>query len=218
VKITPVFVGAFLVFVVASHSAFASEPVSPDKQWEYQCVDGVWSQIVKVGTAHFVVDLSNELEVPYCHDAEVVWTPDSKRFAFNYSPPHAPHTSYETIAFYQLRDDKWVALRSPVDESSEQAQLVQLAGEHLPKTARPHPSWKPVRDILRLRKWTDLNTAILYAYAAWDGSGSRNAETAFLFTVKFDPEGNWKIIKTQQISKKDIEKEAAQGRFALSSG
>jgi uncharacterized protein YecT (DUF1311 family) len=48
---------------------------------------------------------------------EVVWAPDSKRFALNYTISW--WRGYETVAFYQLRDDRWVPLRSPVDEASK---------------------------------------------------------------------------------------------------
>ena len=198
-------VGATLVFTAASQSAFASESVSPDKQWEYRCVDDDDSpKIVKAGTTQVVVDLSEDQSVPHPNDAEVVWSPDSKRFAFNYSPPHRPHTSYVTIALFQLRGDKWVALRSPVDEASERTQLVQLAKEHLPKGAYSRRA-ELLRDILKVRSWTDSNTAILYAYSVWVGSGSRDSKAAFLFTLKFDADGNSKIVKTEKMSVKDIE-------------
>jgi hypothetical protein len=153
-----------------------------------------------------VLSLSNELQVPYCQDAQVVWAPDSKRFAFNYSPPHAPHTSYETIALYQLRGDKWMALRLPLDETSERTQLSQLAKEHLPKSSYPRHA-EPIRDILKVRSWADANTAILSAYSAWEGSGSRSSEASFLFTLKFDSEGNSKIVKARRMSEKQIEGE-----------
>src|SRR3984893_440100 len=180
-------------------STFASDWVSPDKQWEYRCVDGNWPEIVKAGTTQVVLDLSKDQSVPHATEAEVVWAPDSKRFAFNYSPPHVPHTSYETIALYQLRGDKWTALGSPVDETSDRTQLAQLAKEHLPES-------DPSRDILRVRNWTSANTAILYAYsdAVRVGSGSRSSEASFLFTFKFDAEGNSKIVKTQQMSGKEV--------------
>jgi hypothetical protein len=186
-------------------STFASDWVSPDKQWEYRCVDGNWPEIVKAGTTQVVLDLSEDQSVPHATEAEVVWAPDSKRFAFNYSPPHAPHTSYETIALYQLRGDKWVALRSLVDETSESAQLAQLIEKHLPKNGYPRRA-EPFRDILKVRNWTDANTAILYASSVWVGSGSRSSEASFLFTLKFDPEGSWKIVKTHQMSDKEVEK------------
>ena len=186
-------------------STFASDWVSPDKQWEYRCVEGNWPEVVKAGTTQVVLDLSEDQSVPHATDAEVVWAPDSKRFAFNYSPPHAPHTSYETIALYQLRGDKWAALRSPVAETSERTQLAQLAKEHFSKSGYPRRV-EPLRDILKVRFWTDANTAILYAYSVWAGSGSRSSEASFLFTLKFDAEGNSKIVKTQQTSDKEIEK------------
>jgi hypothetical protein len=146
-----------------------------------------------------VLDLSKDQSVPHATEAEVVWAPDSKRFAFNYSPPHVPHTSYETIALYQLRGDKWTALGSPVDETSDRTQLAQLAKERLPES-------DPSRDILRVRNWTSANTAILYAYSdsVRVGSGSRSSEASFLFTLKFDAEGNSKIVKIQQMSGKEV--------------
>jgi hypothetical protein len=180
-------------------SIFASKWVSPDKKWEYRCVDGHWPELVKADTAQIVLDLSKDQSVLTATEAEIVWAPDSKRFAFNYSPPHAPHTSYETTALYQLHVDEWVALDLPVDEKSERTQLAQLTKEHLPKT-------DPTRDILRVRNWSDANTAILYAYSdsVRVGSGSRSSEAGFLFTLKFDAEGNSKIVKTLQMSDQEL--------------
>ena len=34
-----------------------------------------------------------------------------------------------------------------------------------------------------------------------------STEAAFLFTLKFDDAGNWKIVKTHQMSKKELEDE-----------
>jgi hypothetical protein len=39
----------------------------------------------------------------------------------------------------------------------------------------------------------------------WEESGSREPEAAFLFTLKFEDAGNWKNIKTHQMSKKELE-------------
>ena len=160
---------------------------------------GFVSELVKADTAQIVLDLSKDQSVLTATEAEIVWAPDSKRFAFNYSPPHAPHTSDETTALYQLHVDEWVALDLPVDEKSERTQLAQLTKEHLPKT-------DPTRDILRVRNWSDANTAILYAYSdsVRVGSGSRSSEAGFLFTLKFDAEGNSKIVKTLQMSDQEL--------------
>jgi hypothetical protein len=134
---------------------------------------------------------------------EVVWAPDSKRFALNYRIDN-PRINCETVGFYQLRGDKWVALRSPADVGSELAQLVQLAKEQLPKSAHERRIWRsqPQGDILKVRQWADANTAIVYAYSDWD-----ELRAGFLFTLKFDKSGNWKIIKTHQMSKKELEEE-----------
>ena len=97
-----------------------------------------------------MLDFSEELTFAGTSEAEIVWAPDSKRFALHYSPPHAHHTTYETVAFYQLRDDKWVALHSPVDEASQRAQLAQLARKYSSRnTYQKGDSW-PVRDNLKL--------------------------------------------------------------------
>ena len=65
---------------------------------------------------------------------------------------------------------------------------------------------------VRLDRWVDSNTAILYAslrqVAArrddpgemYDGFGAD-----LLFTLKFDEAGNWKIIKTHEMSEKEVE-------------
>jgi hypothetical protein len=183
--------------------------VSPDKQWEYKCDEYGLGQcapeIVKAGTTEVVLDLDQELGVsgPDAKQTEVIWARDSKRFACNYSPLHAHHTTYETVAFYQLRGDKWVALHSPVDKS-ERAQLIRLAKEHLPKSFNPRHC-APNRDVLKVRNWTDANTAILYAPCY--GRTSGELEAGFLFTVKFDAADIGKIVKTHQMSKKELEEE-----------
>ena len=65
---------------------------------------------------------------------------------------------------------------------------------------------------VKLDRWIDSNTSILYAslrqVAArrddpgemYDGFGAD-----LLFTLKFDEAGNWKIIKTHEMSEKEVE-------------
>ena len=192
---------------LASSSASS---VSPDKQWEYKCdeygPDQCAPEIVKAGTTEAVLDLDQELSVsgPDAKETEVIWAPDSKRFACNYSPLHAHHTVFQSVAFYQLRGDKWVALHSPADETSERVQLAQLGKGHLPRDFNPRRC-APNRDVFKVRNWTDANTAILYAPCYERPSGELKA--GFLFTLKFDSAGNWKIVKTHQMSKKELEEE-----------
>src|SRR5437773_4587943 len=186
-----------------TRSTLVSDRVSPDKQWEYHSD----ARIVKAGTSQAVLDLSKSEP----ENAKIVWAPDSKRFAFNYGQT-CKHCTYDTIAFYQLRDDKWVALRSLVDERSERGQLAQLAKDHLPKSAHERRIWRsqPTHDLLKVREWIDANTAILYAYSQWFVGGDQgDLEANFLFTLKFDADGNWKIVKSHHVSDKEIEKKDA---------
>ena len=100
-------------------------------------------EIVKPGTTDVVVDLDHDLEVhsPEANRTEVIWAPDSKRFACNYAPVHAHHTRVEFVAFYQLRDGEWAALRSPSDIKTEDLQLAQLGKGHLPISAVSSDGW-----------------------------------------------------------------------------
>jgi hypothetical protein len=132
-------------------------------------------------------------------DREVVWAPDSKRFALNYMIDNRK-IDYASVAFYQLRGDKWVALHSPVDEDSGHSQLAQLAKKYSPRNAYQKGDSSPVLNRLEARNWTDANTVILYAYSQRD-----EVDAAALFTLKFDKAGNWKIVQMHRMSKKGIE-------------
>jgi hypothetical protein len=176
--------------------------ISPDKKWGY--IGGDTPKPVKLSTDETVIDFfeqRNPGTAPAGQDPELLWAPDSKRFGFNYSPMHAHHMMFQSIVFYQLRGDKWVALRSPVDETSkhiERAQSAQLRKTRSPKDA----SRKHFGDADEVRKWADANTAILHTYS--DMAVSETPISAhFLFTLKFDDAGNWKIIKTHRMSRKN---------------
>ena len=86
-------------------SSEQAESVSPDKKWEYKCaeygLDQCAPEIVRAGTTEVVLDLDEEQQVhgPEARQAEVIWALDSKRFAFNYSPVHAHHTVFQSVAF-----------------------------------------------------------------------------------------------------------------------
>jgi sugar lactone lactonase YvrE len=185
-----------------SSSTFASDWVSPDKQWEYKLADNRFPEIAKTGTTQVVLDLDKELQISFAQNAK--WSPDSKRIGINYSPPHAPHTSYETVAFFQLSGDKWMALPSPVDDTSNRSQLTQLAHELFPKSAKPRDCAQDI-DVLKLRNWTAADTAILYAPCF--GRTSGQLLTGLLFTLKFDEAGNRKIVNAHWMSINELDNE-----------
>ena len=147
-------------------------------------------------------EIFRKIELPEqdAYSAKVVWAPDLKRFAFNLG--YRTGTVGETVAFYQLRDNKWVALQLPVDEASGHTQLAQLARKYSPKNAYRKEGSSPVSDSLRVRSWTDEKTVVLSAH-----SESEEDEAAALFTLKFDEAGNWKIVKMHRLSKKELAEE-----------
>ena len=58
------------------------------------------------------------------------------------------------VVFYQLRDDKWVALHSPADALQPSQLLQPPLKDHLPKGFNPRhcaPEW----DEVKLRRWHD---------------------------------------------------------------
>jgi sugar lactone lactonase YvrE len=167
---------------------------SPDKKWEF--VGGMEPKILDAATNQVVLDISEGR-------GGVDWAPDSKRFGFNYHYRGSHGYIFRSVAFYELRGDKWEQLRSPADDVSEGSQLEQLLKGHLPKkfNARDCSSNS---DVLDLREWSDASTATLYAPCY--RPNSEKVKAGFLFTLKFDAAGKWKIVKTHQMSEKEIEK------------
>lgn len=185
-----------------TRSTFASERISPDTQWEYQySADGKNPRIAKAGATETVLDLSEEVPSQWANEAKIVWAPDSKRFALNYRADDSSNTT----VLYQLRGEKWIALRSPVTnqttEPLERAQSARLRKMQLPKNTRPN-----LDSITReVTQWTAANTATLYAYSVWSVGDVSDLGEHFLFTLKFDAKGNWKIVKTHQMSDDEID-------------
>jgi hypothetical protein len=177
---------------------------SPDGQWRFEIADGQFPEIHRTGKTEPALDLTeNDRSVPHADSAEVVWAPDSKRFAFNYSPPTASHSTFVMTAFYQLRGDEWVLLHSPIVEDSQKKSFAELA-KHLPKGVKPPRLWHgdPNRLTFKVRNWPDPDTAILYVYTAGTSSGGSDSPSAFIFTLKFDPEGKCKITDSQKVAQK----------------
>ena len=173
--------------------------VSPDKKWEYRSlpVEGE-AKIVKAGTSEVAVDFSDKCGA--CQIGTILWAPDSKRVALNYGNGRGEHLPL----LYQLRGEAWVALKSPGDRDEisnlvKAAIAAQVKREHLPKkTELRLNSWT-----VKVHQWVDSSTAILYASMMEEHEA--DVEADFLFTLRFDAEGNWKIVKTHQMSEKEVE-------------
>lgn len=180
--------------------------ISPDKKWEYKCekygdLGQCACELFGAGSSDVVLDLEEELSVhgPEESEARVLWAPNSKRFAFNYSPLHAHHTTYVTVAFYELRDGKWVEMDEPV-KLSEQSAIVQIAKAQLPKKLRTRREGAVV-DVFKVQRWIDDDTVEVFARSTWED----RADLAFRFTLKCDKAGKWKVTATHALSKKERE-------------
>ena len=173
-----------------------STSLSPDKKWQH--IGGEEPKILKADTKQVVLDLWEQ------GPGGVLWAPDSKRFALKRSPGHQS-------SLYQLRDDHWVALESPEDKAFKRADAVvtaQLKRKGLSKKTSLRSLWWTVE----ADQWVDASTLVVHASLAERvNRGETYAEDLdfggdFLFTLKFDDAGNWKIIKTHRMSDKEVEK------------
>ena len=178
--------------------------ISPDQKWEYHCTAYGMAQcapeILKAGETEAVLDLENDANVysPEALRARVVWSPDSKRFAFNFSPPHAHHTTYRSVAFYQLNGDKWESLLAIDDNESIQKEILSAAKKFLKKPNRKGEDRSP--EVLKIRAWSDANTA--NAYATWS-----DEKDSVALTFKFDGAGKAKIMNVRRLPAKELEAE-----------
>jgi uncharacterized protein YecT (DUF1311 family) len=189
------------------------DSTSPDKKWEYKPpTENEGPKIVKAGTNDAAGDLSDACDIGSCgDDASVLWAPDSKRFALYWGQGRTHQSS-----FYQLRDDHWVPLDpQPGEEVSQRlenditAQLKQK-GQSEEKLEKKGLYLRFILMVIKLDRWIDSNTALLYAgegevIAKRDEPGEMSDGFAadFLFTLRFDDAGNWKIVKTHRLSKKE---------------
>jgi hypothetical protein len=192
-------------------STFASDWISPDKKWEYQPPgEETGAKIVKAGTKEVAEDLC---DISSCGEATVLWTPDSKRFAYNWGQGRTRQTR-----FYQLRDDQWVALEFPSNDDIFEKQPNDIVAGQLKKDGLSEKKLEKQGKFLRLiwstmkvDRWLDSNTAIVHVSlqqvaARRDAPGEMdNGYGAdLLFTLKFDAAGNWKIVKTHRMSEKEV--------------
>ncbi len=179
---------------------------SPDRKWEFS--NGDTAKLVKAGTNEVAVDFSEGCDLGALDEhSEILWAPDSKRLAFYSCGAGKEHNTL----LYQLRDDHWVALEGPRDELFQRAGKMieaQAKRKGLPKKTFLHMQWWTVKP----ERWLDSSTLNVYASMAevvhrYDGEYvGPGFGTDLLVTVKFDTAGNWKIVKTHQMSEKEVEK------------
>jgi hypothetical protein len=211
--------GASLGLMLGTASTDGQERMSPDNRWEYQHSESIEPRIVRAGTDEVVLDLSDALPSKkngwtVNQEAEPVWAPDSKRVAFNYAVHEHRSEGFGTIVMFELRDDKWIFLRSPLD--SKEVREAQSAGPNddnrdqlakLAKTYLPRKSYSRVilkspmsGDFLKVLKWTDSDTAVFWAFSA-------DAKAGALCEMSVDAEGKWKLVNRRMLSGDAAEKQ-----------
>src|SRR5262245_6221295 len=210
---------ALISVAIGTISLHAQERVSPDKQWEYQYSEGVGPRIVKAGTSEAVLDLSDALPsdkngLTANREAEPVWAPDSKRVAFNYVVHEHRSNGFGTTVLFELRDDKWIFLRSPLDSKEVHAapeagpgednrdQLAKLAKKYLRKnTYKAAVLRSPATgDFFRVVRWSNPDTAVFWAFSSDTSIGA-------LTELRVDRAGNWKLVTAKVLSGTAAEKQ-----------
>ena len=94
------------------------------------------------------------------------------------------------------------AAQSPIDVDSTPGTFAKLVKQ---LSIDGHRS-DPIPDIVKARQWTDADTAIVYV--DWGSSGRSSRKQTFLITLKFDADGNSKIVKTHRMSEKEVKENA----------
>jgi hypothetical protein len=192
--------------------------VSPDGKWEL--LAGPHEQddfvIAKVGSGETSVVLSEEEYVDGLAAAmgrapgyaNILWAPDSTRFAFNLQPIKG----YQTVQFYQLDGNAWrkleplesqAAMMEPIDRSmaNQKNKMKQKL-----KLSSDDEGW-PVMSSWQVRKWIDPSTVLLYAHrrAKFElKNAAEEAKVSFFFTLKFDHAGNWKVARMFEVPEQGV--------------
>ena len=210
------------VFLLVATSAFAEEQekppprsVSPDGKWEFRAGAGGGQEdfvIAKAGSDETSLVLSEEEYADGLAEAlgrapsyaNIVWAPDSKRFAFNLQPGKA----YQTAQFYQVVGNTWRKLDSLESNAATFAPLDRSMARQKKKLKLPPEDggW-PIMTSWQVRKWIDSNTALIYAHSQKNFEIKNETESvraSFFFTLKFDPAGKWEIVRTREVPPKGV--------------
>ena len=208
------------VFLLVATSAFAQEQakpqarsVSPDGKWEFRAGAGGEQDafvIAKAGSVEAALVLSEEEYVDGLAEylgrkpgyANIVWAPDSKRFAFNLQPGKG----YQTAQFYQLDRNTWRKLDS-LESNAATTAPIDPAMARQEKKLKLGADW-PFLTSWQVRKWIDSNTALIYAHSQKIFEIKKETESvraSFFFTLKFDPVGKWEIVRTREVPLKGVD-------------
>ena len=213
-KVKKRFVRSSVAIILCASAMGKSQPepspspssVSPDKKWQYAGGDA--PKIVQAGSNQVALEFSEECSLGgFAENSAVLWAPDSRRLAFYSCGQGKEHLTL----LYQLRDGRWVALKTPGDgdELFERVGNIieaQAKRKGLPKKTFLHMQWWTVEP----ERWLDSRTLAMRV-SMTEVVHRDNGEyvgpsfgTDLLLTLEFDDVGDWKIIKTHRMSEKEI--------------
>jgi hypothetical protein len=204
-----------LVFALSAGVLLAEEAPkkptcpSPNKRYELRSEEELKEggiAIVDKKTKEIVCELPEDAVNAFVAEARVIWAPDSRRFAFNCHMG----TRYETTYLFQKKGEKFVAMKSPeapelsaVLKAAQDAQLKELA---LPKKSYRRRIW----DKWQVTRWLDASTAEVIGSSTESvvvkDENTTDLEAWYLFTLKFDDAGNFKVVKQRPMTAKEIKK------------
>jgi hypothetical protein len=214
--ITWTFAAAFLLVATSAFAQEQEKPparsVSPDGKWEFRAgaageqddfviakADSIETSLV-LSEEEYADGLAEALGRAPSY-ANILWAPDSKRFAYNLQPTKG----YQTAQFYQLDGNTWRKLDSLESNAATFAPLDRLIVRQKKKLKLPTESSGPKMTSWQVRKWIDSSTALLYARSGKTFEIKNETEevsAVFFFTLKFDPKGKWKIVRMTDLQAK----------------
>jgi hypothetical protein len=183
--------------------------LSPDHQWEYR-ITNESAVLVKAGSDAPVLDLGEEIGHLARETGNLVWAPDSRRFAFN---SRAGGKSY-VCDLYELAGTTWKKLPNldegakavdPIIDRAIRKQLKKLG-------AKQDASLNMMMSRSRVRRWLDNDTFEAYVDEQRRVRVHENDEDweylgcSLLFTGKCDNRAGWKVTKSRQLSDAEDQK------------
>jgi hypothetical protein len=182
-KIVCVAVTFFLVLPIVGFAGDKLKDRSPDGQFAMSLKDEpdheVSVTLVETKTHKFVEKLSDSGH-PYSDSARILWSPDSKRFAYS----------------EENRKNKLIQLYIRKDSGFEQVDFPDLA-------ECDHPGLDgQVFDFRTPKTWAKPDTLVLLAREEWSGEDGENHECDRTVTITIDSSGKASIQSIQENKKK----------------
>lgn len=204
--------GAFATLARAEEEDAGKADLSPDRRWEYRVVDNE-PRLVDAKTGELAVDFETGTALA-AETGQVLWAPDSRRFAFNFRAGGR----YYTCAVYELVAGKWKAL-PPLEENAEEvSKMIERAEQRDRKrlgVARDAHR-RRIMDEWKVRRWINPDTFEAMALSTGTVVVDKESEEiegiggAVLFRVRCDNKGSWDLIRKRELSDAELEKMAKE--------